>query len=114
MKSDHSRNLESHQNNHHRYKIYSSGEREGEEVPGNYLAKTSEKIKSSSKGKIITSTGEQSKFTNINQNNFKKIIFKNSNKSRGRSDKSGPLSNRNSSGDVPVTANNQVNDPKLK
>ena len=85
-----------------------------EEQPGNYLAKTSEKLKTNSKGKIVTSTGEQSKFTNLNQNNLKKIIFKNSNKSRGRSDKSGPLSNRNSSGDVPVSTNNQINDPKLK
>jgi len=81
--NDNSRNVYHHQNNHHRYnKIYSSGEREGEEVPSNYLAKTSEKLK----------------FQKNKKNKFDKI-FKNSNISRGRSNKSGPTSNRHSSGE---------------
>lgn len=100
MKNDHSRNLYHHQNNHHRYKIYSSGERELEEAPGNYLAKTSEKLKMNKKKEKDTPNTDKAKISNLNQNNFKKIIFKNSNKSRGRSNKSGPLSNRNSSGEV--------------
>jgi hypothetical protein len=101
MKDDHSRNLYHHQINHLRFnKIYSSGEREDEEVPGNYLAKTTEKLKFSKKKDSEIKTSEKTKFSNLNQNNLK-ILFKNSNKSRGRSNKSGPFSNRNSSSEAP-------------
>lgn len=102
MKNENSRNFYHQQNNHHRYKMYSSGEREPEEVPGNYLAKTSEKLKFNKKIEKDSSGKLKTKAASINQAEFKKIIFKSSNKSRGRSNKSGPMSNRGSSCDVPA------------
>ena len=115
MKDDHSRNLYHHQINHHRFnKIYSSGERDGEEAPGNYLAKTTEKLKLSKKKDSDAKTSEKAKFSNLNHNNLK-ILFKNSNKSRGRSNKSGPFSNRNSSSETPNTGAGGIpNAVKLK
>jgi len=98
MKSDHSRNLDTQQMNQHKYKIYSSGECDIDDMPGKYLAKTSEKIKNKAKTKESNNDNIRPSF--LNQSNFKKIIFKNSNLSRGRSKKSDQLSNRNSSGDV--------------
>lgn len=102
MKNENSRNFYHQQNNHHRYKMYSSGEREPEEVPGNYLAKTSEKLKFNKKIEKDSSGKLKTKTASINQAEFKKIIFKSTNKSRGRSIKSGPMSNRGSSCDVPA------------
>lgn len=98
MKSDHSRNLDTQQNNHHRYKIYSSGDNELYDIAGNYLAKTSEKVKNKVKPKGADKDSVKPSY--LNQNSFKKIIFKNSNISRGRSNKSSQLGNRNSSGEV--------------
>lgn len=96
--NDHSRNLYQQQNNHHRYRHFNSGQRDAEEIPGNYLAKTSEKLKiQQNKGERIKSNEKLEPA--MNTNNIK-IFFKNTNKSRGRSNKSGPLSNRNSSGEV--------------
>lgn len=111
MKDEHSRNLYHHQINHHRFnKIYSSGEREGEEALGNYLAKTTEKLKLSKKKDSEAKTSEKTKFSNLNHNNLK-ILFKNSNKSRGRSNKSGPFSNRNSSGEAPNNGVGSIANP---
>jgi hypothetical protein len=102
MKNENSRNLYHQQNNHHRYKMYISAEREPEEGPANYLAKKSEKINFSKKVDKDSTGKLKSKATNLNQAGFKKIIFKSTNKSRGRSNKSGLLSNRGSSGDAPI------------
>ena len=97
MKNDHSRN-DANQNNHHRYnKIYSSGDHEVDDMAGNYLAKTSEKINSKAKPKKVNK--DTVKISYLNQNNFKNILMKNSTASRGRSNNSGPLSNQNSIGE---------------
>ncbi|CAI2374326.1 unnamed protein product [Moneuplotes crassus] len=96
MKNDHSRNLCHQQNNHHRYKMYSSSEREHEEVPANFSSKITEKLKIAKKQVKDILSKSRAKATNINPANIKSSgpLLK---KSRGRSNKSGQLSNRNSS-----------------
>lgn len=101
MKNENSRNLYYQQNNHYRYKLYSSGEREPEEGHGNYLAKTSEKLKLSKKQVKDVLSKSRAMATNINPVNIKnngKLK-----KTRGRSNKYGHISNRNSSGEGTVT-----------
>ena len=71
MKNENSRNLYHQQNNHHRYKLYSSGEREPEEGPGNYLAKTSEKLKLTKKQVKDILSKSRAKASNINPANIK-------------------------------------------
>ena len=113
-KNDHSRN-DAQQNNHHRYnKIYSSGDHDVDDMTGHYLAKTSEKISTKSKPKKVNK--DSVKISYLNQNNFKNILLKNSNPNRGRSNNSGPLSNRNSIGDnnTPNGSKNAAKTMKIK
>lgn len=101
MKDENSRNLYYQQNNHYRYKLYSSGERDPEEGPGNYLAKTSEKLKLSKKQVKDLLSKSRAKATHINPVNIKNN--EKLKKTRGRSNKCDPLSSRNSSGEGTIT-----------
>lgn len=112
MKVDHSRNDA--QQNNHRHNILSSGDHDIDDMAGNYLAKTSEKITAKSNSKIINK--DSVKVSYLNQNNFKNILMKSSNPNRGRSNNSGPLSNRNSIADAgtPGRVNNDEKTLKVK
>lgn len=102
LKSGKTRNLCHQNNNHHRHnKLYSSGEREPEEGAANYLAKTTEKLKIDKRHVKDILSKSRAKAANINPANIKSSSGK-LKRSRGRSNKSGPTSNRNSSNEAQV------------